>query len=143
MRHAFIISFTILASCSPPAANAPPASGTVLPASLELARDPALSGPEDVILTFIEAAAKKDADVLSQCFSIRSDKEFQAILEKNVSADDLSEIAGMFKGASIVKTTMGPDGVTAVVKVKLEWEGREFEEIRLHAEGSAWKITSF
>ena len=143
MRPALILLIVVLACCSPPAATAPPPAEPGLPGGLELARDPELAGPEDAVLTFIEAAAGKDADVLSQCFSSRSEKEFQAILEGKVSADDLSQIADMFTGASIVKTTLSPDGVTAVVKVKLEWEGREFEEIKVHAEGSAWKITGF
>jgi hypothetical protein len=145
MRLAIILSFVVLASCSPPpAADTTPAKEPGgLPSGLELGRDPELAGPEEAVLAFIDAAASKDVDALGQCFSTRSEKEFQAILEGKVSADDLGQIADMFTGASIVKSTMGPEGVTAVVKVKLEWEGREFEEIKVHAEGGAWKITGF
>jgi hypothetical protein len=145
MRHSLVLSVVLLASCTPPPATdtTPAKKPGGLPSGLELGRDPDLAGPEGVVLTFIEAASGKDVDALGTCFSSRSDKEFQAILEGKVTPDDLSQIADMFTGASIVKTTMGPEGVTAVVKVKLEWEGREFEEIKVHAEGSAWKITGF
>lgn len=145
MRHVIVLSIVLLWSCSPP-----PDTGTTparepgkLPSGLELGRDPELAGPEAVVLALIDAAASKDVDALGECFSSRSDPEFQAIMEGEVTPDDLSQIADMFTGASIVKTTMGPEGVTAVVKVKLEWEGREFEEIKVHAEGSAWKVTGF
>ena len=144
MRHAPALVIVLLASCGPPPADTTPAKKPGgLPSGLELGRDPALAGPEEAVLAFIDAAASKDVDALGECFSTRSDKEFQAIIEGKVTADDLSQIADMFSGASVVKSTMGPEGVTAVVKVKLEWEGREFEEIKVHAEGSAWKITGF
>ncbi len=144
MRHVLAVTMVLLASCKPPAADTTPAKEPgQLPSGLELGRDPELAGPEGVVLAFIDAASSKDVDALGQCFSSRSEKEFQAIMEGKVSADDLAQIADMFTGASIVKTTMGPEGATAVVKVKLEWEGREFEEIKVHAEDGAWKITGF
>jgi len=145
MRHMLVLSIVLLTACSPPpAADTTPAKNPGgLPSGLELGRDPDLAGPEGVVLAFIDAASSKDVDALGECFSSRSDKEFQAILEGKVTSDDLTQIADMFTGASIVKTTMGPEGATAVVKVKLEWEGREFEEIKVHAEGGAWKITGF
>lgn len=145
MRRSTCIAVLALAACSPkpPQATPPqePTPPAVPGAGEESGHD--FSTPEGTVLAFIDASARGDLELMAECFSIRSDGEFHAILDGTIPQDGLNEIGDMFEGASVVGTTMGPDGVTALVKVKLEWEGRPFEEIRVHTEGRVWKITGF
>ncbi|MFH1437136.1 MAG: hypothetical protein ABIJ56_15620 [Pseudomonadota bacterium] len=124
---------------SSPAAE-PPDPGPAAPAD---AADLDFSTPEAAVNTFIRGAAKKDIDILSQCFSSDAEKEFAGILEKDASEKDLVELEQMFGRASVTETVMKAGGTSAAVKVKLEWEGRPDETLNVVKEGSGWKIQGF
>ena len=124
---------------SSPVAKAPEPE----PAAPADAADLDFSTPEAAVSTFIRGAAKKDIEILSQCFSSDAEKEFHAIIAKDVSEKDLGELEQMFGRASVTEAVMKAGATSAAVKVKLEWEGRPDETLNVVKEGADWKIQGF
>jgi hypothetical protein len=97
--------------------------------------------PEDAVKSFISAANAKDAEALSKCFSSTCQGEFKKLLNKTASAEDLAELAEMFKGASVGEAKT--EGNSSKVEVKLPEHPRGSEKLDVVKEGDAWKIQGF
>ena len=124
---------------STPAAKAPDPE----PAAPADAAQLDFSTPEAAVGTFIRGCAEKDVEILSQCFSNDAEKEFSGIIAKEVNEKDLNELEQMFGRASVTEAVMKAGGMSAAVKVKLEWEGRPDETLTVVKEGADWKIQGF
>lgn len=99
--------------------------------------------PEATAKTFIDAAVKKDADLLSKSFSAKSEGEFKPLAEKTATQEQLDELKTMFDGASVTGTEISADGTQASVDVDLPKSARKKETLNLLKEGEAWKIQGF
>jgi hypothetical protein len=146
MRALAISALLALPACAGAGAgSAPPAAPSPEPPAEtpEKTGGADFSRPESAVATFIDACTAKDAELIAQCFSTHADGEFAALARGEAGEEDLEELKRMFEGASIVDTTMAQDESSAVVRVKLQWEGRNHEDLVLADEGGAWKIRSF
>lgn len=97
------------------------------------------STPEDAVKTLVKAAEAKDLDLLSKCFSQEAAGEFQSIVDKSVSPEQLNEFAEFFGGAVVGTAKMNEDSI-AYVPVTLT--SRD-ENITMTKEGNDWKVLDF
>ena len=121
------------ANAAPPAPAAPAVQN---PFAAPTAAD--FSTPRAAVQTLITAATTKNVDLLSQCFAETASEEFKPFRTKSASADDLNEIAELFKGATVAAEET--QGGSATVNVKLQT--RE-EEIELSKSAEGWKVVDF
>lgn len=99
---------------------------------------PDFSTPRIAVVTFIEAASNRDAELLSQCFASESAGEFRKYREKRATAKELDELAKFADGAKI--TDVKVEGDSAVVSVAFKERN---EKISMKRTESGWKILDF
>ena len=99
-----------------------------------------LSSPESCINTLVKASSEKDKNGLSLCYSKQSPGEFQSIVNKNLTDNDLDEIKEMFENITIKSTTI--EGNNATISIKFSKIDRD-EEIKMVKENENWVILDF
>jgi PBP1b-binding outer membrane lipoprotein LpoB len=155
MHRIFAIALTALlvTACSkqPPAKNTAPAANANQPASVapppaqERKTAPGAStikadftNAKTAVDTFVAAAQAKDLDVLSQCFDPDNPGEFQSLIDKSATENQLEKLASHFEGAKVKTVQANGDDASAKVSVK----GGE-EDIQIKKTAAGWKIVNF
>ena len=111
--------------------------------STQEAPKPDWSTPDHATKTFFRACEEMDLDVLAECFSTNSEREFKPLRDKTANDAMLEDLRDMFTGAEILDVDIFEDGKSCAVKVKLNWSGRKSETLNLVREGDAWRIRGF
>ena len=96
------------------------------------------STPRAAVETFFAAAAARDADVLSRCFSEDSPREFESARKKQIPSEGLDHLAKEFGVGKVVDVKQNE--TKAVVEVKLN--SRD-ETIHMVMTVGGWKIRDF
>jgi len=96
------------------------------------------SSPEATFKTLITASIEKDKEGLSLCFSEESAGEFERIVNRSLSEEDLNELKEMFENATIKSTKIHGDHALLSVKLSIR-----DEEISMRKENDNWVILDF
>ena len=127
MRTLPILMLGLLAACS----SAPEAP------------KPDWSTPGAAVKTYFRACEVMDLDVLAECFSTNSEREFKPLRDKTANDAVLEDLRDMFTGAIIDDIHVFEDGASASVKVKLKGGRRDSETLIMVRQGDAWKIRGY
>jgi PBP1b-binding outer membrane lipoprotein LpoB len=156
MHRIFAIALTALlvTACSkqpPPAKNTAPAANTNQPASVAPPSQPErktapgastvkadFTNAKTAVDTFVAAAQAKDLEALSQCFDPANPGEFQSLIDKTATENQLQKLASHFEGAKVMTVQANGDDATARVSI----QGGE-EDIQIKKTASGWKIINF
>jgi Trypsin-like peptidase domain len=96
--------------------------------------------PEAAIETFLAAAAARDLDRLSQCFSDKAPGEWDGLRNKTAGKKELDQLADFVQGAIVGNANLSRDGVTAIVPVR--FRARD-ETIKMINTVNGWRIVDF
>ena len=95
------------------------------------------STPRAAVETFFAAAAARDVDLLSRCFTA-GPKEFEPLRKKQVPERELEGFSQEFGVGKVVSVEQGEQAAYVMVKLKSRDEKIEMREV-----GNAWKISDF
>jgi S1-C subfamily serine protease len=96
--------------------------------------------PEAAVETFLAAAATRDLDQLSQCFSDKAPGEWDGLRNKTAGKQELDQLAEFVQGARVGNAKVSPDGIAATVPVR--FKARD-EIINMIKTVNGWRIVDF